>query len=346
MSPPRKNIKQATIKDVAQGAGLSITAVSLVLNGKPNHIPEATRRRILDAADELNYVPNQVARAMVTKEMNAIGLLIPDISNVFFAALAKSVEQEAKRSDFWTLLCDLDNDLAKQVEYLRMLQRNNVKGVILASAQSRVHSEAVLSAIQDYGMTAVFADQKIDDERYDSISVDNRKGAVLAINYLLKLGHTRIGCILGPQGYDDSRERMEGVAAAGLEWGVQLDENLFADGDYTFESGVVAARRLIDRGATAIFAFNDMMAYGVWEAAKAVGKRIPEDLSVVGFDDLLFSKFMPEPLTTIYQPVAEIGKKTVQTLMCAMTDPTHIPRQVLLEPKLIVRSSAVEYREK
>lgn len=346
MSPPKRRTSQPTIRDVAERAGLSITAVSLVLNGKPNNIPAATQSRILDAADELKYVPNQVARAMVTKEMNAIGLLIPDISNVFFAVLAKSVEQEAKRSDFRTLLCDLDNDLSKQVEYLRMLRQNNVKGVILASAQTRIHSSAVLSAIQECGMTAVFADQRIDDNRYDSITADNRMGAALAFDYLLKLGHTHIGCILGPQGYADSCERLEGVAAACRSRNVELDDQLIVDGDYTFESGVSGAKKLIDRGATAIFAFNDMMAYGVWEAAKDAGKRIPEDLSVVGFDDLLFSKFMPEPLTTVYQPVAEIGQKAVQTLMCAMTDQAHIPSQVLLEPKLMIRSSAVQWRAK
>lgn len=333
-----------TIRDVASATNLSITAVSLVLNGRPNNIAQATRQRILKAANELNYVPNQVGRAMVTKEMNAIGLLIPDISNVFFAVLAKNVEQEARYNNYRTLLCNLDNDQENQVSYLQMLSQNNVKSVILASAQSREHYDEVASAIQRFGMKAVFADQKVDDERYDCIAVDNQKGAILAIEYLLELGHRQIGCILGPKGYDDSGDRLQGVCSACKKRSIQLDAELLVDGDYTFESGVKGGAELIRRGATAIFAFNDMMAYGIWEAAKAAGKRIPEDLSVVGFDDLLFSKFMPEPLTTIYQPVDEIGKKAVRILMNAINEEAHIPKHILLEPKLVVRSSATQLK--
>ncbi|MCI2057878.1 MAG: LacI family transcriptional regulator [Oscillibacter sp.] len=335
---------RVTIRDIAAETQLSTTAVSLVLNDQPNSIPEPTRRRIRETARRLDYVPNQVARALVTQEINAIGLLLPNISNVFFACLAKSVEQEARHYGYQTLLCDLDGSPENQRSCLQMLCQSNVKSVILASAQSQSQCEALFSAIESYGLTAVFADQQIDDLRFDSVSVDNRAGARLAVEHLLGLGHRRIGYILGPRDYADSRQRLEGVLDACRAYGTVPDEALMAGGGYSFEGGVAAGETLIARGATAIFAFNDMMAYGVWEAAKTAGRRIPEELSVVGFDDLFFSRCMPEPLTTVYQPVEEIGRRAVQVMMSTLRGQRPVHEQIILEPKLIVRSSTAAYR--
>jgi len=336
-------MKRVTIRDVAQETNLSITTVSLVLNDRPNSIPATTKQRIFAATKKLGYVPNQVARALVTQQSNVIGLLIPDISNVFFAVLAKSVEQEASRYDYRTLLCDLDNSREDPLSYLRMLYHNNVKSVIMAGAQDQVYRSDVCTAMENFGMKAVFADQRLDDERFDWIAVDNRKGAMLAMDYLLRLGHRRIGCIQGPESYSDSRERMEGVEEACSRHGVSLDKSLIYNGDFNFESGVAGGTELIKKGVTAIFAFNDMMAYGIWEAARNAGKRIPQDISVVGFDDLLFSKFMSEPLTTVYQPVEEIGRKAVQILMRSINGNRNAREQILLEPTFVERSSAVKY---
>lgn len=335
---------RVTIRDVARETQLSITTVSLVLNNRPNNIPAATKQRIYEATKKLEYVPNEVARALVTQQSNVIGLLIPDISNVFFAVLAKSVEREASCYDYRTLLCDLDNSHEDPISYLRMLYQNNVKSVIMAGAQDQEYCTKVCSAMENFGMTAVFADQRVNDERFDWIAVDNRKGAMLAMDYLLRLGHRRIGCIQGPESYSDSRERMEGVEDACSQRGVCLDKSLIYNGNFNFESGVAGGAELIEKGATAIFAFNDMMAYGIWEAAKNAGKRIPHDISVVGFDDLLFSKFMSEPLTTVYQPVDEIGSKAVQILMRSINGNRNVREGILLEPTFVERSSAVEFK--
>jgi LacI family transcriptional regulator len=334
---------RVTIRDVAQETKLSITTVSLVLNDRPNNIPAVTKERIFAATKKLGYEPNQVARALVTQQSNVIGLLIPDISNVFFAVLAKSVEQEASRYDYRMLLCDLDNSHQDPLSYLRMLYQNNVKSVIMAGAQDQVYCREVCSAMEKFGMKAVFADQRVADERFDWIAVDNRKGAMLAMDYLLGLGHRRIGCIQGPESYSDSIERMEGVEDACSMRGVTLDKRLVFTGDFSFESGIAGAAELINRGVTAIFAFNDMMAYGIWEAARNAGKRIPQDISVVGFDDILFSRFMSEPLTTVYQPVEEIGRKAVQILMRSINGKRSTREQILLEPTFVERSSAVKY---
>lgn len=180
---------RTTIRDIAEKTNLSITTVSLVLNKKPNKIAKSTKDKIFKAAEELNYIPNQVARAMVRKSINIIGLILPDIQNTFFADMAKGVEKEARKYNYRTMLCDMDNDEQKIYQYLEMLYQNGVKNVIIGASDEGNVNKTLFSMIKQFNMNAVFIDQFIEDEDVSCVSVNNEEGGYLAAKHLIELGH-------------------------------------------------------------------------------------------------------------------------------------------------------------
>ena len=330
---------RTTIKDIAEKTNLSITTVSLVLNNRPNKIAEKTKQKIFKAAEELNYIPNQVARAMVKNEINIIGLILPDIRNTFFADMAKGVENEARLFNYRTMLCDTDNDNEKIYQYLEMLYQNGVRDVIVGDSDSGLVNPKMFQMIENFNMNAVFIDQTFEREDASCISVDNQKGGYLAAEHLAGLGHKKIGCIAGGQYSWDSMERLEGFKAGLKKHGIELADSLIYHGNYTLESGIECAEKLLNQDVTAIFAFNDMMALGIMQVAAEKGTKIPEDVSIVGFDDILFSRFFPVPLTTVSQPVLEMSREAVKLLITGSTRDEYKAGHILFQPELIIRDS-------
>lgn len=332
---------RATIRDIAEKAGVSITTVSLVLNGKELRIASATKKKIIRIANELNYRPNQLAVGLITKKTNTIGLIVPDISNTFFGELAKGAEKEASSCAYNIILCNTNDNPDKDVEYLNILLDRGVDAVIMVPSANSADSMAkkCLTLMEQCQKPLVLVDRIKMGEKHTSISVDHEQGGYIATKYLIENGHTRIGCITGPLGMLNSRLRFLGYKKALKDSDIRFQAKYVEEGNYHVEDGERLAEGLFENKVTAIFAFNDLMAYGVYKAAAKHGCRIPEDISVVGFDDLFYSGIMEVPLTTIHQPSYEIGEAAVKRIVELVKDENTKKEAIIFKPKLIVRNS-------
>lgn len=340
---------RATIKDVAQMAGCSITTVSFVLNNKEGvSIPLSTRASIFAAAKALNYRPNQLAVSMVTKRTNVIGLIIPDNSNSFFAELSKTIERAAHAAGYCLIYGNSGNDADRDLAYIQLFADRQVDGIILAKSPSisEEGNQHLLDFLETLTIPFLMVDRLISGSRGYSVSSNNFMGGYLATRHLLELGHHRIGAYTGSQNIVSSNERLRGYQTALREWGLPFEEDLLFEGNYQLGREKDALAHFIDRGASAIFCFNDMMAFGLYQEIRKKGLSIPQDLSIVGFDDVFFGELVNPPLTTVRQPVDQIGSVAVDTLLdCinGMTPPPHLRNQVF-EPTLIIRKSTAPYQ--
>ncbi len=332
---------RATIRDVAKKAGYSISTVSLVLNNKNVSIPQSTRDKVLAAVKELDYRPNQLAVSMVTKRTNVIGLIIPDNSNMFFADLSKAIEVAARRAGYNLIYGNSSNDSGHDIEYMRMFTDRQVDGIIFAKSASLCAEDDIraMQFIRNSKVPFVSVDRELRGNNIRSVLLDNRKGGYLATQHLLELGHRKIGCVTGPLDLMSSHERLEGYRDALREYGVPYREDLVEEGDFQMASSEKLVQKLLRHHITAIFSFNDMMAYSIYRVLARRSLRIPQDISLVGFDDLWLSEFLQPPLTTVHQPVEEIGQKAVAALVSAMNGEARGPQNCILMPSLHVRAS-------
>ncbi len=332
-----------TIRDIAREANVSVTTVSLILNGKPNTVSEATAGRIREIAAKYNYAPNHFAVGLVTKKTNTIGLILPDIANTFFAELAKSVDGFCTASGYSMILSNTNNDPEKDLTAVTLLVNRGIDGLIIAFSQdeNKERSAAFIALLDDLGVPFVALDSWIEGLKCSGVSIHHSKGGMMATNHLISLGHTRIGCITGPRGSYTAERRLKGYIGALTEAGIPFDETLVAAGDYQFDSGSSAAHLLIDRGVTAIFASNDLMAYGAYQAVQSRGLNVPDDVSIVGFDDLFFSNILQTPLTTIHQSVPALGQEAWNLLYDRLKHDGIDDEYRQLEPHLIIRDSTI-----
>ncbi len=329
----------ATIRDVAEAAGVSVSTVSHVIN-ETRFVRPATRDKVLSAMDQLNYMPNRLARSLRRKDKrtHTLGLLIPDSTNPFFAEVLRGVEDSSFEAGYNVILCNSDDDPAKELNYLDVLLSKQVDGIVLVSAGAHRDSLELLSRRKG---TAVVADRELDTAGLDCVVVDNAKGGQLATSHLLGLGHRRVGCIAGPSLLAPSAGRTEGYRQALKEAGIPVDDSLVLAGDFRPQSGYEAARQLLalDSPPSAIFACNDMMAMGALCALNDAGLQVPRDISVVGFDDISLASFTVPRLTTIAQPSYEMGLLAAELLIQRLRHPTAPAKRKLLSPELIERDS-------
>src|SRR5690625_2799692 len=277
-----------TIKDVAKKANVSIATVSRALNNKTSQINDNTRKKIIEIAKELNYRPNLIARSMKTKKTKIIGFIIPDIENPFFPKLARRVEQMLKEKGYNTILCNTDGDENKELEYFDLLMEKHVDGIIYTNISMNINKE-ILSIIKSQNPPIVLLDRHLLDLNINvnSVYLDNEFAGYIATKHLIKLGHKNIACITGPKGIVSSKERLNGYIRAHQESGLNVNKNYIVTGDYKIEGGYKGAKKILqNREITSIFAFNDLMALGVYEASLEKNIKIPNDLSVVGIDNL------------------------------------------------------------
>jgi LacI family transcriptional regulator len=327
----------STIRDVARRAGVGQATVSRVLNGSAAR-PE-TRERVLKAAAELGFVPNRLARGLVAKSTRTIGLVIPDITNPFFPSLTRGVEDSASSGGYSVFLCNTDNDPATEELELRRLSEHRVDGIIFVGTTNR---RDLLESVLATGVPMVMTDRPVDDLDADSVLVDNNAGARAACRHLIDLGHRRIGLVAGTSRTRTGQERVTGYREALREAGISVDESLMAQGNYTLESGYQAAQVLFGRfpRPTAIFAANDVMAIGVIRAAEEAGLTVPDDLSVVGYDDIQFASMVRPALTTVRQPAYEMGRSAMTMLLERISgEAAGAGRQHLFQPELVVRAT-------
>ncbi len=334
-------MERTTIKNIAEQAGVSITTVSCVLNGREMRISNATKKKVIKIANELDYHPNQLAVGLITKKTNTIGLIIPDISNTFFGELAKGAENRAAELGYNVFLCNTNDSTEKDLDYLRALLDRGVDGVILVpSGRGKDEkSPECFKLLDSCQKSFVILDRTKTGDKYLGISLDHKGGGFIATDYLIKNGHKKIGCITGPLGMLNSYRRYQGYVEALSKAGIKYDDHLVKEGNYHISDGVELAESLFRKKVTAIFACNDLMAFGVYQAARKRGLRIPEDLSIVGFDDITYSEFMEVPLTTIRQPALEMGKCAVEKVVEMINNPDYKRDKIIFEPKLIERNS-------
>ncbi len=329
-----------TLKDIAKLCGVSIATVSLVLNNKPNRISEATKKKIIDTAKEHQYHPNPMALSLVTRKSHVLGLIIPDVSNLFYTEFIRQVELEAARHGYTIILGNTDEQGAREYEYVKTFLQRGLAGCILihSSIEMDKYDAKIVEVVKQSKLPFVLIDRQQKASNIKTLFIDQELGAYLATTHLLNLGHTKIGYISGSLDLDLSKMRYSGFKKALEEHNIPFDENLVEFGDWRPEGGHQAGLRLIAKGVSGIFAANDMMAFGVYQAAFSMALRIPQDLSVIGFDDVSFASVVTPGLTTINQPMRQIGIDCVDTLVDMIARKSDVLSKNYT-PTLIVRSS-------
>lgn len=339
-------IKVTTIKDIAAKTNLSVTTVSLVLNGKESKIPQRTKDLVIKAAEELHYRPNQLAVGLITKRTNTIGLIVPDIRNSFFSSLAKGIEDECRKNGWTVILCNTSDIHERDLEYINILSSKGVDGILYCMSSDSIPEKfkECYDLLNNLNIRFIMLDRSFQLPNLITAKLNHFRGGYLATKYLIDLGHKRIACVTGPKHMEDSNQRLEGYIKALKEADIQYDEGIIEEGNYHMETGIFAVDKLINKNFTAIFAFNDMMAYGVYKGLKAHGVSVPGDISIVGYDDIFVSEILEVPLTTIHQPVERMGAAATRHLIETIENRVkneHIPTY---SPKLVIRSSTAEYK--
>ncbi|MDT3727240.1 LacI family DNA-binding transcriptional regulator [Streptomyces sp. DSM 41972] len=333
--------RRPTIKTVAARAGVGRTTVSRVVNGS-DLVSADARARVLAAIKELNYVPNSVARGLVTNRTNAVALVIPESesrlgSEPFFAALIRGVSAALTESGTQLQLM-LVRDQAERDQLTESVATRRVDGVLLVS----VHAEDRLPGIlEEMGLPTVLAGRRDAGERLSYVNSDNAGGAAEAVRHLLGRGRRRIATITGPQDMDVGRARLTGWHAAHKEAGVPVDASLIEAGDFSEDSGGRAMRLLLERmpDLDAVFAASDLMAVGALTELRRQKRRVPDDVAVVGFEDSVLARHTDPPLTTVRQPVEELGR-TMARILTDITLNDRPRQQITLPTELVVRESS------
>ncbi|WP_053368550.1 LacI family DNA-binding transcriptional regulator [Bacillus sp. FJAT-27245] len=333
-----------TIKDIAKRAGVSITTVSRVLNQKEEGMSEKTREKVLNIIKEAQYQPNQFARGLVTKQSKLLGLIVPTILNPFFPELCRGAEDEANKRAYSLVICNSDDKLEKEEHYLRVLKEQQVDGIILSSKDHlSPESEKLLI---DGNIPCALLDRVIEGNKYAAVFLNNELGGYLAGKHLTDLGHRNIACISGPISIWSAFERVKGFRRALREGGIDYSTIPEAEGNFTTQSGYEHAKDLLmNNKITALFACNDLMAFGAYQAAYELNIKVPEELSVIGFDDIPFASSLLPKLTTIRQDTYEMGRKAVELLINQIE--LGKTESVQFQPELIIRDSTsrLSYKE-
>ncbi len=333
------NKKKLTLRDVAKACGVSTTAVSFALNDKPSNLSPETKERIIRTAKEMNYQFNGVARALATRRTNIIGIIVPAITNAFFAESIRHLQVELSANGYEVILCNSDDKYENDLKYMRLLLSRQVDGLIISiSAESMVDENwrEIKAMLLENEVPHVLYDRYYpgDDAK---VFVDNEQSAFELTNYLIANGHKKIGIITGPMNLNSAQGRFAGVKKALEAANLPFNDEQIYYGDYDIESGKSGAKKLL-RNVSAIFAFNDLQAYGVIEVARDENLRIPDDVSLIGFDDIFYSSVLETKLTTVKQPIEVMCKATCDLLLKLIDNPRH-QKSMSFPGTLIVRDS-------
>ncbi|MUT65771.1 LacI family DNA-binding transcriptional regulator [Paenibacillus sp. NEAU-GSW1] len=327
---------KATIYDVAKEAGVSIATVSLVINGK-GKISEERREEIRRIMERMGYKPSMIASALTGKKTYALGLLVPDISNPFFAEIARAVEDEGQRHGYSVFICSTDNKDEKVEHYAALLQQKNVDGVIISTGMQQL---SVLKPLLQGGVPVALLAREFPLVTIPSVVVDDYAGGAAAAEHLISLGHRRLAVLAEQDSISSSRERVRGFRQTAEAAGISLDPAYVLSCGR--KDGKERAMELLSmpNRPSAIFCCNDLLAIEAFRAVKESGLRIPQDCSIVGFDDTVLASVTDPPLTTIAQPIEQLGQTAVQLLVRQIAKPGEEPEKIVLRPSISVRQSA------
>lgn len=337
--------RQPTIRDVARLAGVAPITVSRVINNTSYISPE-TRERVLSAIDTLHYVPNSISRSLRFKKTNMLAMLVSDITNPFWTTVTRGAEDASSYHGLNIILCNTDEKQDKFADYVNVLLQKQIDGFLLAPTGD---DRASIARIEKQGVPYVLIDRVLPNVHADSVRSDSVTGAYLLTKHLIALGHRRIAIITAPMVVSTGRERLEGYLMALEEAGIAPDERLIHHGGYQHETGYHATRAALRNSAiqpTALFAGNNFIATGVLKALDEHGLRVPEDMSVVSFDDLPYGFYRKPFITVAVQEPYALGYEAANLLIQRVNGDTALPLQEIIYPvELIIRDSCAPPRE-
>lgn len=339
---------KTTLKKIADQLGFSVSTVSRVLNGKAAtyRISKKTEAIILKTAKELNFIPNQLARGLRLQKTLTIGLVIPDISNPFFSSIARSVEIEARKLNYSIMLCDSQESTFHEKDSLQQLLSRKVDGLIISPVGE---DDGHLEQLNKNGMPFVVMDRQFSKLKCSSVMSDNYHGALEAVEYLIECGHKKIACIQGLLNSSVNKDRVRGFKDAHKSHNIPIDDSLLVGDSFGERNGYLGAKLLLNKHSrpTAIFALSNLISLGAIRAINEEELKIPEDISLLSFDDHPYSDFLATPLTTITQQEVNMGKIAIKILFEQMNSPEKFePLQVKLPTKLIKRKSVKKLNRK
>jgi len=330
-------VKPATITQVASRAGVSTATISRVLSGVGGVSPEL-EQRVREAVAELDYQPNRLARNLRRQATQIVGLVIPDIQNPFFTSLLRGIENVLEQSGYTLLLSNTDEDERRERAHLATLRAEGVAGIILTPTHNDPEKYRIYV---DGGMPLVLIDRSIPGANLDTVTVNNIQGAFDAVNHLVKLGHTLIGLVGGPDRVSTAYERKMGYLKALQDAGISPRQDFIQEGNMRQEGGREAMQRLLElpQPPSAVLVANNLMTLGALQAIHQRNISVPGTISIVGFDDMDWAASLQPPLTAIMQPTYELGSAAAQLLIERMQKPDRPARQVILQTRLILRDS-------
>lgn len=331
-----------TSHDVAKKAGVSVATVSRVLNDSPL-VTESTRQNVLSAVKALNYQPNHAARSLRAGRSHVIGLIISDIQNPFFTSIVRGIEDVAHQHGYSLVLCNSDEDPEKEKLYINVMRSEEVAGVILASASE---ANPQVDDLITYNIPVVAIDRQVDGRTIDSVLAANIEGAHAAVVHLLELGHRCIGFIGLPLTHTPGKERYEGYQRALRDNQLPMSQSFVRIADAKQQGGYESTRDLLTQQpcVTALFVANNLMTLGALDAIRERSLRIPDDISIIGFDDMPWANLLQPPLTAIAQPTYELGQRAAELLLERLKDRDKPVTHEKLETRLIRRGSTSQPR--
>lgn len=328
-----------TIRDVAQRAGVAPITVSRVINNS-GYVTQEKRERVEAVIADLGYVPNTLARSFRSKQTKTIALVLTDITNPFWTDVARGVEDAAREQAFNVILCNTDEAESRQAEYLSVLLQKRVDGILLVPTSSTAQP---IESIQKQGISVVVLDRRVPTARVGVVRCDSEGGAYQLVRHALSLGHQRIAALTGPSNVSSAQDRVTGYRRALSDAGVEIIEDLIYYGEFIQASGYQMAQKALMAlpKPTALFAANNFIAIGAWRAVRDAGLSIPEDITLIAFDDLPSSLIVEPFLTVAAQPGYEMGKQATDLLLASLAEKTPVkPQEIVLPTRLIIRQSS------
>lgn len=327
---------KATIYDVAKEAGVSIATVSNAINGK-GKVSKKRREEIFRIMERMNYQPSVIASALMGKKTYTIGLLIPDVSNPFFSEIARSVEDLAHAEGYSVIVCSTDNRDERVEKYIRLLEQKNVDGMLIGTG---VENAGILASLAEKSLPIVMIARETSSIAAHSVVTDDFRGGALAAGHLIGHGHERIAVLAENMKVTSSHERVRGFRFGLFEAGLALGEDRILSCESSIKDGKRAAAALLglEERPTALFCCNDLLAVGAMQAAREAGVKVPEQLSIIGFDDTILSTVANPALTTVAQPVDQMVKLAFG-LLIGQPDEDGIRQRIVMQPELVIRES-------
>lgn len=332
-------MKKVTMLDIAEKAGVSKATVSMVLNKRDKSISDDTRNRILKLAKDMNYIPNSLARGLNTKKTETIGIIVPDITNPFFSEMARAIEDVASILGYNVIFCNSDNEIKKENKYVKLLISKLVDGVIFIPGGKSFDN---LQILINNNVPFVLVDRYVEGyEKFYGVYCQNKLGITKAVDYLVTNGRKKIAFVRGPHSVETSTQRLEGYIETMKKYKL-FNETLIFENEFTIEGGIETTKEILDmtEQVDSIIYSSDIMAFGGIKVLIKRGFKIPKDISVIGYDNIEMSEFIEPELTTVSQPIYEMGKCACELLINIINGKTIEKKQIYFEPELIVRGTS------